>query len=141
MKNSIFTIALLLGTGITFAQETPTTEILKTRTKSNQCNERVVIQANSNSASSPSINNIETVAALITRTKSNNTNERVVIQDDSKLVTKDSIIEIETVDALKTRTKSNNANERAGSSNVVAPDAVLTSEKKHTKTGHVTLLK
>ena len=105
MKNSIFTIALLVGTGITFAQETPTTEILKTRTKSNQCNERVM--------------NL----------------------DESKSDKDAAIGEIETVDALKTRTKSNNTNEKAGSSNGVAADAVLTSEKKHKKTGHVTLLK
>jgi len=38
MKISIFTIALLVGTGITFAQEAPIAEILKTRTKSNNNN-------------------------------------------------------------------------------------------------------
>jgi|LakMenE01Jun11ns_1017448.scaffolds.fasta_scaffold9255783_2 hypothetical protein len=105
MKNSIFTIALLLGTGITFAQETPTSEILKTRTKSNQCN------------------------------------ERVMNPDETKSVNTPSIIEPEAVDALKTRTKSNNTNERVASSNGVSANAVLPSEKKHTKTGHVTLLK
>lgn len=105
MKNSIFTIALLVGTGITFAQETPTTEILKTRTKSNQ------------------------------------TNERVMNPDESKSVSNATIIETETLEALKTRTKSNNTNEKVVSSNGITSDAVLTSEKKHTKTGHVTLLK
>jgi len=45
------------------------------------------------------------------------------------------------VDVLKTKTKSNNTNERVSSSYAVASDAVLTSQKKHTKTGHVTLLR
>lgn len=101
MKNLIFTIALLLGTGIAFAQETS----LKNSIKSNQ------------------------------------TNERVLIQNDSKSVSNSSIIKIETVDVIKNRTKSNNTNERVGSSKSIAPDAVLTSEKKHSRTGHVTLLK
>lgn len=41
MKNSIFTIAFLLATGIAFAQETPTAAVVKNRTKSNNTNERV----------------------------------------------------------------------------------------------------
>lgn len=40
-----------------------------------------------------------------------------------------------TFEIEKTKTKSNNANE------IISPEAVLTTEKKHTKSGHVTLLK
>lgn len=97
MKNSIFTIALLVGAGITFAQETPTTEILNIRTKSNQCNERVINLG------------------------------------DSKSVATASISEIETVEVSKTKTKSNNTNDSVSSSNGVASDAVLTSEKNTLK--------
>ena len=66
MKNSIFTIALLVGTGITFAQETPTAEILKTRTKSNQSNERVMNLGDSKSVTNDSIIEIGTVDVLKT---------------------------------------------------------------------------
>jgi hypothetical protein len=92
MKNSIFTIALLFGATIAFAQETV---------------------VNSNGTTSAG-SRITTTNANANQGKLSNTN---TIQNSSSNETKPE------------------------STNVVAAQTVLRTEKKHTKTGHVTLLK
>lgn len=107
MKNSIFTIVLLLGTSFAFAQEAQST------------------------VSKHAINTKGTAA----------TNGKVI-------ETKVNNVPIESVEVVKTKTKSNQSNDKLSSSQTaqnqpatISSEAVLTSEKKHTKSGHVTLLK